>query len=426
MNCVFTIVAKNYIGLAEVLEKSVRQNANCDFFVFVADEMNDVEKNKYSLADNILFAKEKLEIEDSLLEQMAFKYDLVEFCTSIKPACFQYFFDKDKYEKIIYFDPDIYVYNSLDPIFSELENSSILLTPHILTMQTPFVGDYPDHLFLLNGTFNLGFLGLKKSPETEKFLQWWHNRLQNDCFADNDRGTITDQKWINLLPSFFSFPVLNISKNSGMNLAPWNYFEREVSKIGEHYFVSDRNNLNGTKPTLLLFVHFSGYDYKSFIKNSISHKKDDFKNYTDLNPLFDIYTEALISSDFEKYTSNLYSYNQFDNGVNILNIQRRLYRRILQEGEVYQYPFSTGDKSFYALLKQKNLIDFSKSIADKVTNKNVPAFDRKLKLFNFCFKLVKQVIGIRSYSMFVRFLKRYVKEENQIFLIDKKLGSKIQ
>ena len=60
-NCIFTICAKNYIGLALALEKSVKQyNDNVDFFIVVADEF-DTGKEP-SVAENVIEAKSVLEI----------------------------------------------------------------------------------------------------------------------------------------------------------------------------------------------------------------------------------------------------------------------------------------------------------------------------------------------------------------------------
>ena len=426
MNAVFTIVAKNYIGLAKVLERATAANSNSNFYIIVADEFDNNQRERYELSDNILVAKEVLTIKNELWEEMVFKYSLVEFCTAIKPACFQYFFQQKKYAKVIYLDPDIYVFNSLEPVFNTLENCSILLTPHITTLQTPFIGDYPDHLFLLNGTFNLGFLGLKKSAEATQLLTWWDNRLQNECFADNDKGTLTDQKWMTMLPSFFAAPVMTISFDKGLNLAPWNYFERKVTDVNGKYFVAARNQPNDVNQTPLVFVHFSGYDYRSFSANVVAHKKDDFKNYDDLAPVFEEYATALKNGDIEKYIGELYSYNQFENGVNILSIQRRIFRRLLDEGKRFSAPFSIEKNSYYQLLESKGLVDHSKTSADKVTNKTIPAFEKKLKFINVFLRIFKRMVGIRKYSMFMRFLKRYAKEENQVFLIDKELGGKMQ
>ena len=68
--------------------------------------------------------------------EMSFKYNLTEFCTSIKSMCFSYLFDQKKYEKGIFFDPDILIFNSLDFVFDSLTSYSIVLTPHVLNVNS--------------------------------------------------------------------------------------------------------------------------------------------------------------------------------------------------------------------------------------------------------------------------------------------------
>ncbi|MCS3268501.1 hypothetical protein NXX78_23415 [Bacteroides fragilis] len=52
----FTIVAKNYIGLAQILEKSIREYYNdLLFYIIVADEIDN--ELKKELSTNILVAK---------------------------------------------------------------------------------------------------------------------------------------------------------------------------------------------------------------------------------------------------------------------------------------------------------------------------------------------------------------------------------
>ena len=89
-NCAFTIVAKNYIGLAQILEKSfLLYNQDVDFKIFVADELFDVSEN--SLPNNVYEAKKILKnVPEEQWYEMAFKYNLTEFCTSIKPFIFSY------------------------------------------------------------------------------------------------------------------------------------------------------------------------------------------------------------------------------------------------------------------------------------------------------------------------------------------------
>ena len=104
-NCAFTIVAKNYIGLAMILEKSIkRYYTDLDFFIVVADEPSS---ELSDMPENIIFAKDELGIDNKKWYEMAFKYDLTEFCTAIKPDSILYILSQG-YEKVIYLDPDIY------------------------------------------------------------------------------------------------------------------------------------------------------------------------------------------------------------------------------------------------------------------------------------------------------------------------------
>ena len=423
MKAIFTIIAKNYIGLAQVLEASVRKISDAEFFVFVADEPD--EKLSKELPINILIAKNELSIENNLWQQLSFKYNLVEFCTAIKPSCFDYLFTKQNYEKVLYLDPDVFVFSSLNTVFDQLNDADILVTPHILNLQTNFKGNYQDHLFLLNGTFNLGFLGLRKSGTTVAFIEWWHNRLLNFCFFDKEQGTATDQKWMNLLPSFFTSHQLQITHHRGMNVAPWNFHERKVIMQNDDYFVQDRDN-ETAQIEPLIFVHFSGYDYSQIGTGQVVHKTTEMNAYTDYDVIFNAYQEALVKSSFTSYAGLPYSYNTFKNGNTIISLHRRMYRRLLEEGTAYKHPFSTEANSYYHLLSSKGLVTKSTESADKLTNKSIKNFSTKLGYVHLFFTFIKKIIGINRYSILIRFLRRYFAEENQVFLVDKNAGKKLQ
>ena len=75
-NAIFTIVAKNYIGLAQILGKSVKKHhSDVDFFIFVADETNQLDIKQI---DGILFAKHILMYNESEWIDMSFdKYLLM-------------------------------------------------------------------------------------------------------------------------------------------------------------------------------------------------------------------------------------------------------------------------------------------------------------------------------------------------------------
>lgn len=61
-NCAFTIVAKNYIGLALILESSIRKYyGDLSFYIIVADEVSEDLRSK--LPANVLIAKECLGLD---------------------------------------------------------------------------------------------------------------------------------------------------------------------------------------------------------------------------------------------------------------------------------------------------------------------------------------------------------------------------
>lgn len=424
-NCVFTIVAKNYIGLAQILEKSINKYFDqFDFYIVIADEINSELLNK--IPTNIIIAKDELPISEQNWTDMSFKYNLTEFCTSIKPASFRYFFDKFKYEKCIYLDPDIYFFSSIAPVFEMLNDCQILLTPHITQISDEVISDAPESAWNSCGIFNLGFLGLKRGDASFKAISWWNNRLLTQCYIDSYNSLFTDQKWIDFLPSFFTDRELKITRHLGMNLAPWNYFEREVYFSNKELYVKSRNSVNDAVFPLI-FVHYSGYDYSALksgrvIQNNIPHLKD----YSDIQIITSIYAEAIFDQVdlFDQFIDLQYTYNTFENGVSIQLVHRRLYRSLIAQSEIFENPFSVDFDSFYTILSRKNMISKSAVNLDKATKINLKNVGLKLKLFNVASRISYKLLGFQKYMLLIKLLRSFARYESQIHLLNNKYDKK--
>lgn len=415
--CAFTIVAKNYIGLATVLEFSIKKfNPDVDFYIFVADEIPSDYANR--LPENVLEAKNVLEYPEREWISMSFKYTLTEFCTAIKPSCFQYLLDNKKYENAIYFDPDIYVFSSLAPIYENLEKYSIVVTPHIVF---PYFADNSDRIFLQSGPYNLGFLGLKNTETAKMLLLWWHKKLVDNCFDEALDFTFTDQKWMLMIHSYFDQEEILVSRNLGLNAAPWNFKERRFVKKDNGYEVECR--YDSSISDKLVFIHYSGYDYKSLLygKEVRPRVLEEDVCFDDVNMVMKEYVAALKASEkvMLDYISLSYSYNQYDNGAPIEKFHRRLYRKINDiDGGRFNNPFVTGKDSFFAEICDKGLLHKSivaggVSLSDKKSNKY-------LRYFNKIMGGVYKLIGYHRYLMLLRLLKQFSRYESQIFLLDKK------
>lgn len=424
-NCIFTICAKNYIGLAQALEKSVKQyNDNVDFYIMVSDEFDTGKEPK--VAENVLIAKDILGIDDKLWTNMAFKYNLTEFATCIKPFSIEYFFTKKGYETVCYMDPDTYLFSDFSYIYEKLSKYLVVTAPHITIPDYPYTGDLPDRSFLFNGISNFGFGGFRNHPKTINLMKWWEDRLSILCFGEMLWAVCTDQKWTDFFPAFLGNDECFFSNNLGLNVAPWNYFEREVVKEGETYYVKSRTGASDRKDKLV-FCHFAGYNYRELsagvVNNQNRMRINNLKDYDDINPLIDEYVKFIYDNRelFNNFLDLPYSYGTFDNGMRIDKLHRRLYNGANTNFGYSKNPFTTaGTDSFYALLSSKGLIikNVGKGKIDDVSQMN-SGFEKKLRYLYKLLRVFYKVVGYKKYVLFLQFIRRLSLYDNNTFLLGK-------
>lgn len=423
-NCVFTICAKNYIGLAQALEKSVyRYNDNIDFYIVVADEFD---RKDLTVADNVIMAKEILVIDSHLWINMAFKYNLTEFCTCIKPFSIEYFFKKG-YDTVCYMDPDTYLFNDLGYVYEKLEKFLVVTAPHITIPDYPYSGDLPDRSFLFNGISNLGFGAFRNHPKTLNLMKWWEDRLSILCFGEMLWAVCTDQKWTDFFPAFLNYDEILFSNNLGLNLAPWNYYERKVIKENDSYYVVNRTAVSNRKDKLI-FCHFAGYNYREIamagvVNNQNRMRISNLRYYEDIEPLVNEYVDYIYANRdlFNKYLNLQYTYNFFENGIRIEKLHRRLYNGIATYFSYKGNPFNTGNGSFYELLKKRKMLvtHNDKINVDSIDEKNMEGFEKKLKLLYKLLRFFYRLIGYRNYVLFLQFIRRLSLYDLNTFLLGK-------
>lgn len=425
-HCIFTICAKNYIGLAQTLEMSVKKyNNNVDFYIVVADEF-DTGKEP-SVAENVLIAKNFLTINEELWTNMAFKYNLTEFCTCIKPFSIEYFFTQKGYETVCYMDPDTYLFSDFSYIYDKLSKFLVITAPHITIPDYPYSGDLPDRSFLFNGISNFGFAGFRNSPKTINLMKWWEDRLSILCFGEMLWAVCTDQKWTDFFPAFLNYDEILFSNNLGLNLAPWNYYERKVIKENETYYVISRTGASERKDKLV-FCHFAGYNYKEMSTTGVVNNKSrmrisNLREYNDLNVLIDEYVNYIYTNRdlFNKYLDLSYSYGTFDNGITIEKLHRRLYNGLVTNFGYNKNPFITDGDSFYKLLKNKKVFGKTniETKVDSLNENNMQGFEKKLKILYKGLRIFYRIIGYRNYVLFLQFIRRLSLYDINTYLLGK-------
>jgi hypothetical protein len=324
-----TIITRCYLSHARILAESYRRHEPLGrFYVVIVDDLPEGVEFGGSVQRISL---EELQLP--YLNELLFKYDLVEFCTAIKPTLLAMLMNRFGEEQLLYIDPDIMIARPLDELAAALKTSSIVLTPHILR-PIALDGQHPsDQDILLAGAYNLGFIGLSKTTQTMDFLRWWEERLREHCRIDPATGLMTDQKWIDLVPGLFSSTT--ILRDDTHNVAYWNANARRIIRCGDHFLVNARP---------LAFFHFSNFDPEHPLRFSRDHGRGDIIKGTGLADLLELYAALQIEKGYRTSIHWKYQKAAFDNGVPISAPVRRLYLNLSASARVsFGDPFLTAE-----------------------------------------------------------------------------------
>lgn len=406
MNVVFTIVAKNYLSFALTLGDSLKQQSSeLDFLIFIVDDLNGVSNELANKYKTIIVGEGIV----SDYKEMAFKYNVTEYSTAIKPFIFNYLFKDYNYTRIIYSDPDIYFYQSPNNIYNLLDNNFCVITPHIINIETAHKSEATDQGLLFAGIYNLGFIALRKSIESATLLNWWSNRLRNFCYGDKLESLHTDQKWIDFIPSYFPNKV-NISHNYGLNIAYWNIHERDL-KIQDNVLV-----VNNDIP--VVFLHFSGNNPLNPANNK-QCKTLNVNNYLTWKKYIEEYAQNVLQNGFNELIKLPYTFNYFNNGYTIAILHRRIFRRLqeLKRTDSYKNPFDSSDFTFYYLLKKNNLLVGKEKAVIDFKDEGESAVTNKLNKALIILEVAKKILGVRKYSTMIRAFQKLFSNESQTFLI---------
>jgi Nucleotide-diphospho-sugar transferase len=376
----FTICAYNYLSKALALAESFKKhNQNIEFTIFLVGRKMPIK----NYAVNIQFI-EDLNLKD--YNHYAFKYDVIEFSTYLKPIILQILLRT--FSKVYYIDPDIMLFSSLSVIDSELDKSNVVLTPHTFTSVDD--GKKPSDLdFSRFGSFNLGFIGVRNTPTTVAFLNWWEAKLAEFGFYEPQSGMAVDQKWIDL--AFVYFENFHIMRHIGCNVAFWNLHERKISVMDHKFWIN--------QTTELIFVHFSSYNKSNTA--IIADKQDRF--VLGSRPDFQLVSEQYISL-LQKNDSGLdatpYCYDYFVTGGRISNTLRRIYanyEKTFKASNVFSH-----ESQIHHFAKAKGLI--SQGQVKRNNFKDINVFTRVQSVALFCLKVALKILGPDRYHMLMRYM----------------------
>lgn len=347
----FSSFTYSYLDRARVLAQTLRQmHADWHLCAVVTDRPPEGASQAELLSDfdSVLTARDLLgaEMGDGFSGWM-FGHNIVEACTAVKGRALAHLLDQPDAEKVFFFDPDIAIFDSLEPLVRALDASEILLTPHQLDPEprenAVAIGDN-EIASLKWGTYNLGFVGVANTPggEGQRFANWWGDRLLDWCEDNLPKGLFTDQKWCDLVPSFFD--DVHVLRDPGCNVASWNLSQRHLS------FTNAGDITVNASP--LRFFHFT----------KLGPVGDQMtRRYAHDNPevleVWAWYKRAVTKARVSVVPDRYWHYGKFSNGQRIPDDVRRLYRDRADLQSAFSDPFDVENGFFGWLVAEGHIAD---------------------------------------------------------------------
>jgi len=381
-----TIVSLNYLPYARTLCQSfLAFHPEYKFYVLLVDrvpEALDVSQEEFELT-----LVEDLGIPN--FEAVAFKYGILELNTNVKPTFLKMLLGSGL-DQVIYFDPDILVCSGLDLIYEALGENGIVITPHCTTPNEG--GPYSEVLLLGAGVYNLGFIGVSKTAETDRFLSWWEYRCLTLGYDERWAGLFVDQKWINLVPCYFESVL--VLKHQGCNMAYWNLHERMLERTQDAWIVNE--------DIPLIFFHFSGISIDGGQRISKHTDQFDLVSRPDLAELFTDYRGCLVANGIREMSHFRYAFGYFNNGELINKIQRAAFAANLDRfGSSNPFDAVTP---FYKWAKSSHLQGRQDS-SGNYGRKAYSASDMRVRLINSMMRVALRVLGPDRYTILMKYLE---------------------
>ncbi|MBC7572165.1 MAG: glycosyl transferase [Spirosoma sp.] len=308
MTLAFTICSVNYLAQARTLGNSLRQtNPDVRYVIGLVDKLSVANLSPDLMPEYDLLEVDQIGIPD--FGAMCDRYDITELNTAVKPFYIDFLYDQyPDATEVIYFDPDIIIFQPLIKLIADLQTYSIVLTPHTCSPTPDWERPNEQH-HLNTGIFNLGFIGLRRDDTARQFVNWWKDRLVYECRIDLCAGLFVDQQWVNFAPVYHDNVL--IEHHPGYNVAYWNLHERVATTDSAGNWLI--TNLSTARTEKLQFFHYSGYtpyqpDEVSKYQTRFAFSAETDSGETEMRiarpdvlPLFEFYREQLLLNHNDQY-----------------------------------------------------------------------------------------------------------------------------
>jgi len=224
-------------GLA-LHESLLRTTPEAELWVLALDVYTEKILKKMRLKNLIVVALR--DFEDSQLLSVKESRSIVEYYWTCSPSWPLYILKKRPDTKyVVYLDADLYFFMSATGGVEEIGKNSLLVVEHRFPSGM-------EGIEKRNGRFNLAFNVFKNDKVGIKCLERWREQCLDWCYYKPEDGKMGDQGYLNEWPKLYKKELV-ISKNVGLDAAPWNISQ---------YKVSNKNSIVYINSDKLICYHF--------------------------------------------------------------------------------------------------------------------------------------------------------------------------
>jgi hypothetical protein len=238
-----TYFDESYLSRGLALYQSLQRHApGSRLWVLCLSETSFVALSALNFPNLVLCRLADFEASDSELAATRSSRSSIEYYFTCSPAWLLYVLDREPdAEWVTYLDSDLYFHASPEPIYAEMRQAAVAITPHRYPTKIAWMRKF--------GIYNVGWISVRQGDEEgRRVIEWWRKKCIEWCYDYVDGDRFADQGYLDAFPELSS--RVKVIENAGVNLAPWNIDNYAITVTG------DKVILDETWP--LIFFHFQG------------------------------------------------------------------------------------------------------------------------------------------------------------------------
>jgi hypothetical protein len=246
-----TLFDSSYLPRALVLHRSLTEH--CERFrlrCLCMDEPAERALRALALPELEIIPLRELEAHDRELARVKADRSHAEYCWTAASALCAFVLEREpSLELITYLDADMEFFASPAPLFRELGEGSVMLSPHryspgFRARERPGA-PYEEP----GGLFNVQFTTFRRDESGLAALAWWRERCIEWCRDRYEPSRYAGQKYLDEFPGRFA--GVRVAEHLGAGVAPWNISQ---------YRLEQRNGRVLVDGSPLIYHHFQSLE----------------------------------------------------------------------------------------------------------------------------------------------------------------------